>query len=114
MPEQAPELPQTVTLTNTRRSTRATRYQQFMGEGTRDRHYNEENLEVRQIPGMGNALITLVDIRGDDVICTYNGDCLSTFIKDRKTAYKGNYNSYTLVIHDIDHWVIVEVRNPHT
>ena len=116
MPEQAPELSQTVevALTNTRRSTRTTRYQQFMGEGTRDRHYNEENLEVRQIPGMGNALITLVNIGDDEVICTYNGECRSTFIKDRKTAYKGNYNLYTLVIHDIDHWVRVDVRDPHT
>ena len=74
-----------------------------MGEEKRDRHYNEENLEVRQVPGMGNVLITLVNLGEDQVVCTYNGDCKCTFIKNRTVAYQTNTSTYSLVLHDIDH-----------
>ena len=102
-----------------RRSSRSTRAQGRMNDGTpaiTDRHHNEENLEIRDVTGMGSVLFTKTLIQEDDIVCTYNGDCTGQVITNPVEAAQAGRSLYTLVVWDREkrHWIKVDVRDPVT
>ena len=82
-----------------------------MGATPTSRHHNEENLEIKELQGMGNVLHTKTFIAEEDIICTYNGDCKGHIVTDRHEAVWSSRSPCTLVVKVEHHWVVCDVRD---